>query len=575
MKHVALVLGVAMIVTSGCHHESFADMEEEFVYTTLAFSPVAATSAGLHRYDGKNLDQLLDDISPAAFDRQRRFYHSFQERLEKLKRESLSAEDQADYDVIQDQIGLSLLELERIQSQLHNPTVYVELIGNALFNPFVLEYAPKDSRIRDIIARLRQVPVFVDQAKVNLTSSPAIWTQVAVEENAGNIELVRKTIPASLTGDQRKEYDGAAEAAAKALDGLQDYLKNHLSERDDYDWRLGKEKYYAKFRYYLETDRDPAQVLESAEEELMAVRKRMYDLALPIYRKLHGGGGEDQDVVIRTVLDKIAEKHSTPETYMADAKQDLAEARAFVEAKHLLTLPARENLQVIETPEFMRGTYAVGGFNPAPALEPQLGAFYWVTPIPRNWPAERVQSKLLEYNFYNLKLLTIHEAMPGHYVQFEFADDVQPKGRRVLRALFGNNAYIEGWAQYATEMMLDNGFLDNSPELRLTMDKQELRVLANTILDVRLQMLGMTDDEAMDLMLKQTFQEKEEATAKLQRAKLTSCQLPTYLVGWRGWQKLRAEYEKSHAGFSLQQFHDRALKEGAVPLPVLERLLGR
>jgi uncharacterized protein (DUF885 family) len=245
-----------------------------------------------------------------------------------------------------------------------------------------------------------------------------------------------------------------------------------------------------------------------------------------------------------------------------------------VQAKHLLTLPTRSNLRVIETPEFMRGIYAVGGFNPAPALEPKLGAFYWITPIPKNWPAERVQSKLREYNFYNLKLLTIHEAMPGHYVQAEIAADMEPKSRRLLRAVYGNTPYVEGWAQYATQVMLDSGFLDNSPELRLTFLKQELRVLANTIIDVRLHTLNMTDQEALDLMRKDTFQETEEATAKLQRAKLSSCQLPTYLTGWRGWVQARQQYQKAAgSGFQQSDFHDRALKLGAVPLPALERLL--
>src|SRR5262249_16070988 len=157
-------------------------------------------------------------------------------------------------------------------------------------------------------------------------------------------------------------------------------------------------------------------------------------------------------------------------------------------------------LQVIETPEFMRGIYAVGGFNPAPALEPQLGAFYWVTPIPKDWPQSRIDSKLREYNFYKLKLLTIHEAMPGHYVQLEFANSVEPKSRRLVRAVFGNGPYVEGWAVYATRMMIDEGFLNRAPELELTFLKEELRVLANTIIDIRLHMLNMTDQEALDLM---------------------------------------------------------------------------
>jgi uncharacterized protein (DUF885 family) len=278
--------------------------------------------------------------------------------------------------------------------------------------------------------------------------------------------------------------------------------------------------------------------------------------------------------VIGEVLAKIAERHSTADSYMDDARKDLDEARAFVQEKHLLTLPARANLQVIPTPEFMRGIYAVGGFNSAPALEPQLGAFYWVTPIAASWPKERVESKLREYNFYKLKLLTIHEAMPGHYVQMEIANQVQPKTRRILRSVYGSGPYIEGWAQFATQAMLDEGFLNHSPEMALTFAKEELRVIANAIIDIRLQILDMTDQEALDLMQKQTFQEAEEATAKLQRAKLSSAQLPMYFVGWRGWLKVRDEFKQAKGpAFSLTDFNDRALKEGAVPLPVLGGLI--
>jgi uncharacterized protein (DUF885 family) len=305
-------------------------------------------------------------------------------------------------------------------------------------------------------------------------------------------------------------------------------------------------------------------------------------MALPLHARILPGHGAHAELagegrenrVIGEVLDHIAQRHSTRESYMDDARKDLEEARAFVQQKRLLTLPPRDNLKVIPTPEFMRGIYSVGGFNSAPALEPQLGAFYWITPIPAAWPKERVESKLREYNFYKLKLLTIHEAMPGHYVQTEVANDVQPASRRLLRSIFGNGPYVEGWGQYSTQVMLDEGFLDHSPEMALTFAKEELRVIANAILDVRLQMLNMTDQEALDLMQKQTFQEKEEATAKLQRAKLSSCQLPMYFLGWRGWLKARDEYKQAQgAAFQLAAFHDRALQAGAVPLTALSGLL--
>ncbi len=179
-----------------------------------------------------------------------------------------------------------------------------------------------------------------------------------------------------------------------------------------------------------------------------------------------------------------------------------------------------------------------------------------------------------EYNYYGLKLLTIHEAMPGHYVQLEYANDVEPKSRRALRAIFGSGPYVEGWAVYATETMLDEGYLDGSPELRLTFLKQQLRMIANAILDVRMQTMGMTDEQAMDLMLNKGFQEKEEATGKLRRAKLSSTQLPTYFVGWGDWHRLKALCKQQSGGeFRLSSFHSNALKQSAVPLPALARLM--
>jgi uncharacterized protein (DUF885 family) len=484
--------------------------------------------------------------------------------------------------IIQDQIALNLLDLEEIHSAQHNPTTYVETLGNALFNPFVLEFAPLPARIGHIIERLRQVPRYLQQATANLTTAPEIWTKVAIDENTGDSKLIGDTIRNAVPADLRASYDAAAAPALAALVQFQTFLVNTLSNRTGSDWRLGADRYTRKFRYVLETGMEPADALRRAEQDLQTVRAQMLEIALPLHRQLFPAhkdhaelsGDERENRVVGEVLDHIAQRHSTPQAYMDDARQSLQEARAFVQQKRLLTLPSRSNLQVIPTPEFMRGAYSVGGFDPAPALEPQLGAFYWVTPIPADWPKARVESKLREYNYYGLRLLTVHEAMPGHYVQFEFANAVQPTTRRVLRAVYGNDPYVEGWAVYATQLMLDQGYLDHSPEMALTFAKQQLRVFANTILDIRLQSMNMTDQDALDLMEKQTFQEKEEAEEKLQRAKLTSCQLPVYFVGWRGWQDIRDAYQKSKgAAFSLPEFHDRALNQGAVPLPVLAPLL--
>ena len=574
---LSVILGVA-----GCrHHPSFSELSQEFTYTTLSFSPSSATGAGLHQYQKQNLDDLLDDFNPAALDKQRRFYQGFSARLNQLQTASLSAEDRADLTVIRDQISLALLELNEIQTPQHNPTIYVETLGNALFTPFTLEYASPAERIRHIIARLQKVPLFLDQAGTNLVLPPSIWARVAMEENQGNMNLVDQTIRAWVPADGRDAYARAASPALAAMRKFQNELKN-WSGGSEAGWRLGRERYARKFRYALDAGIEADTALQVASQELERVRAHMLELALPLHRQFfaahkdHAGlsDTERQNQVIGGVLAKIAERHSTPESYMDDARKDLEEARAFVREKHLLTLPARSNLQVIPTPEFMRGAYSVGGFNPAPALEPQLGAFYWITPIPPDWPKDRAESKLREYNFYKLKLLTLHEAMPGHYVQMEVANDIQPPERRLLRSVYGSGPYIEGWGEFSTQMMLDEGFLDHSPEMALTFGKEELRVIGNLVLDVRLQTLNMTDQEALDFMQKETFQEKEEAVEKLQRAKLSSCQLPMYFLGWRGWLRVRDQYKQARgASYSPADFNDRALREGAVPLAVLGELL--
>ena len=575
MKYLLALLPVAFLLSCSPKQPQipFSTFADEFVYTTLSFSPVSAAAQGLHSYKGENFDTELDDVSPRGVNRQRDFYTAFHRRLAALDANHLSPEDRADYDIIEDQIALGLFDLDIAQTWRHSPQSYVELAGQALFSPYVLEYAPKPERAKHVIARLEKIPAFLEQAQRHLFGVPAIWIKVAREENDGNVALVDKTLRSFIPEDQRAAFDHAAQGAIEAFHGFDRFLADKLPRRrggEEPDWRLGPDNYKTKFRFALGTDRPPNDVLAEAERDVNSVRGRMLELSRQILVAHHQQAQGDESQTISQALNLVAEKHSTPDSYIADARADLEEARNFVREKSLLTLPARDNLKVIETPAFMRGIYAVGGFNPAPVLEPQLGAFYWVTPVPKDWDRARIESKLREYNFYKLKLLTIHEAMPGHYVQFEFANDIQPKSRRVLRAVYGNTPYIEGWAQYATQTMLDEGFLNNSPELRLTFLKEELRVLANAIIDIRLQSKTMTEQEALDFMEKRTFQEREEATAKLQRAQLSSAQLPAYLVGSRGWLQVREQYKTK---LDAHAFHDAALKEGAVPLPVLGRLL--
>jgi uncharacterized protein (DUF885 family) len=554
---------IAVMLLAGCNRSSptvqFNKLTDDFLYGSLALSPVSATGVGYHVHNGVPLDELVDDYSAGGMDQQRNFYNDFHLRAAALDISQLDKEQRVDLDIMKNNVEAALLELNTLQSYRHNPTVYVELVGNALYTPYMLNYAPVEKRFGHIIKRLERIPALFDQAKANLVDAPEVWNRVAAEENDGNIELIDKTLRNAAPDSLKGAYGVAAHKALASVRDFNTFLKENLSAKTS-DWRLGKEKYAQKFALVLASGRTPEDLLAAAEADLKTVRAQMAKIAAP--------------KTVEQALNDVARQHATPDTYMAKAKETLAQATAFVKEKDLLALPARSNLDVIETPEFMRGIYGVGGFNPAPPLEPQLGAFYWITPIPKNWPPARVESKLREYNNYGLQELTIHEAMPGHYVQLEYANDVQPVSRRLLRTILSNTPYVEGWAVYTQQMMSDAGYLDGNKALWLTFYKQILRVLANTILDIRLQTMGMTDQEALDLMMKDTFQEKEEATAKLQRAQLSSCQLPTYFVGWKGWLDVREHYkQRKGSAYSLKEFHERALKESGVPLPALDMLL--
>lgn len=537
----------------------FNQLVDDFVFGSLALSPVTASTVGYHRHHGRMLEDELDDFSAAGVKANLTLQRDIEERITKLDAKSLNSEQRADVDIIHDSILAARLDMEEMQSYRHNPAIYVELIGNALYTPYVLRYAPAAERYKHIIQRLIGIPRLVRQGEQNLQDAPEIWNKVAREENVGNIELIEGVLRTDCPRALAQTYAQAAEPALIALRAFNEFLEGTLSKKTS-DWRIGKVHYAKKFSYVLATGKTPDTLLKEAEADLKKTHDEMVQLAAP--------------KTVEAALAEVAAHHATPRTYMQSAKATLARATAFVKTKDLVTVPPNSNLQVIDTPVFMRGVYGVGGFNSAPALEPKLGAFFWLTPIADSWPQSRIDSKLREYNDSGLAHLAVHEAMPGHYLQAEYANDVQPRSRRLLRNIYGNGPYVEGWAVYTQQLMADEGFLSDSAGYRLTLAKQMMRVLANTILDVRLQTMEMTDAEAIELMTKGTYQEMEEATAKLQRAKLSSCQLPTYYAGYKGWLAVREHYRATHGeAMPLKQFHEAALREGAVPLPVLDELL--
>lgn len=570
----------------------FAKLSEEFIHETLALSPSSASQAGYHKHvDPKTgqtiaLDSLLDDVSPAGIAEQRRVYAKWRERFRtETPVASLGAEDRADWRLIDDQIGLNLLDLNLIQNYKHNPTVYVELLGGALFQPLTDEYGAEPVRLGDVLSRVAATPTFLDQARSELLDADPIFIRVAVQENEGNIDLIQDTIAAAVARhpELRARFDQVSPPAVKALKDFSQWLQNDLAKRKtDRTWRLGKELYAEKFRLVMETDITPDQVLAEAEREFKKTRAQMLELALSLHKHYYPdhddhanlGQQERENTIIGEELKKIAEDHPKRDDLMQTAKDDLVGIRQFIIDKKIVSLKSRDNLKVIATPEFERGIYSVGGFHSAPPLDPNAEAEFWVTPISPSTPEASAESRLREYNNWVLKWLCIHEALPGHYVQAEHANELQPVSRRLVRCLFGNGAYVEGWAEYIAQVMMQQGFADSDLRYRISYLKVWLRAVGNSILDIRMQTMGMTDDEAMRFMMEDAFQTRAEAEGKLQRAKLSSTQLPTYFVGTSEWWRLRKAYEGAKGkDFTLAEFHDRALDEGGLPVPWLKDIL--
>jgi uncharacterized protein (DUF885 family) len=573
--------GFACRTSSG---ETLLHRENRLLLDELALHPVSATEAGYHEHNGVSLDAQLDDNGPAAMADERKLLEDAKQCFAKLDDSKISGEDKADLTLVRSSIAEQIFARDVRQPEFYRPERPVELIGTALFFPLTQNYGTPEQRLANVVARMEQVPRYLKQAQQNLREADPVFINTAASETAGDeqvIAQIAEQIPATSPLHARSAT--AASNATEALDAYVAWMKNDLAKRPQTrTWRAGPEVYARLFRFAVGTDtgQTPASLLASAEHDLNALREQMYTTAKPLDGQWfpnadHAGlsGEALENKVIAEVIGRINDDHTTPEQLLPAVQADATEIADFIRQKNLVTLSARGNLKIVPTPPFLRGVFSVAGFHGPPPLEPGGEGEYWVTPIAPGNPAA-AESKLREYNNWMLKYLTMHEALPGHYTQFEHTDNIQPPERRIVRALLGNGPYIEGWGEYGVKEMEDAGYANHDPRFVLMVMKIRLRVIANAILDIRMQSMNMTDDEALALMENKAFQTPAEALGKLRRAKLTAGQLITYYVGYHQWIDLRDRYQQqAGTSFDLKHFNDEALNEGPLPIPVLEPLM--
>jgi uncharacterized protein (DUF885 family) len=544
----------------------------QYLQARFQLHPFAATQMGEHRFD-----HLLDDLSAPA--RARSLEH-LRQTLKELPKAvhyaQLSRDRQIDYEMLRHELITAIWLEENTRPFEQNPRLYSDYISDSIFLLLSQSRLPKETNVANSISRMAHIPNIVAAARENLRNPPRPVLETAIRQNRGAIGFYEKGI-FELVGEtaQRAQLQAAAGSAATLLKNYQRFLEEDLLPRATGDWRLGKKKFSKKLELVLDAGLTADQVLADAEAEFTRVIGEMYVVSRQLWHRyfpkdaLPPDDADGRRETIRRVMASVNQEHGKPEELVEDARRTVDRIKAFIRDRDILRLPEPDRCQVIEMPEFQRGN-SLAYLNSAPPLDPEAPSLYAVSPPSADWDPKRVKSLLEEYNRHMLQILTIHEAYPGHYVQLEYSN----RTRSLIRRILQSGVFIEGWAVYTEQTMLDQGYGEGDLALRLMQLKFYLRAVANAIFDHKMHCTSMNDEEALRFLTEQAFQSEEEARLKIIRAKQTSTQLSTYFVGRMAHYRLRQRVQRElGTQFDLGRFHEAVLDHGSVPVKYLPELV--
>lgn len=554
---------------------AFSHLSKRWLDGAMRLSPVSATQTGDHRFDGE-----LDDLSAEGRAKSLRFSGDILAELAKIDRSRLSPENQVDAAILDNQLRYELWSQQTLQNWAWDPMGYSQLAGAAVYSLMARDFAPLPDRLRAATARMEKLPGLFAQMRANLdpTRVPKIHAETVAKQNQGVLSVIDELVAphaGQLNEPERLRLTTAITNLRKAVERHQQWLDKTLVPKAKGDFRLGQSLYDAKLAFALNSPLNRHDIRQRAEVELTQVRSQMYGIARDVLKDKPSAPAApdmptavEQQAIIQAALELAYAERPTRSQVVDTAKSTLAIATEFVRDRDLITLPDSP-VQVILMPEFQRGVSVAYCDSPGP-LDKGLATFYAVSPIPDDWTDAQVTSFLREYNARSINELSVHEAMPGHYVQLWHSN----KHPSTLRAVLGSGSFVEGWAVYAEKTMADEGYMDGDPLYRLIQLKWYLRTIANAILDQAIHVDGMTREQAMKLMTVDTFQEEREAAGKWTRAQLTSAQLPTYFVGVQEHLDLRKAVEQRQGkDFDLKAYHDRVLSFGSPPVRYVRALM--
>jgi uncharacterized protein (DUF885 family) len=575
MKAITLGVGLSLslsilIAKANPQHDEFQKIAHDYIERELEADPEGATELGDHRFDGR-----LTDYSSEARAKELATQKEFRDKLNAIDGSQVTGANSVDFRILKENIDYKIFQAEELKEPDWNPLVYNQSLANSLYLLVARDFAPPEKRIPNLRQRMEGIPRVIAQAKANLQHPPRVHTETAIEQTQGAINLVREGLAPLLdrAPQMKKELVPLQEKTAAALEDYKKWLEKDLLPRSDGDFRLGADKFRKKLRFALASDLSMEEIMKRARSDLQQTQTAIYETALPLYKKYFPNGDDktlaDKHKVTAAVLDKLAEQHPDDATVVGYAQKIVAEATDFVKQHNLVTVP-EVPLDVIAMPEFKRGVAIAYCDSPGP-LEKNSKTFFAVAPTPKDWTKERKESFFREYNNYMIRDLTVHEAMPGHYLQLAHANEF--RAPTLVRAIFQSGTFVEGWAVYCEQMMAEQDY--GGPEVKMQRLKMRLRAIANAILDQSIHAGHMSDKEAMDLMTKQAFQQEGEAVAKWKRARLTSAQLSTYFVGVSEHLDLRdLAKKKAGASFDQKKYNDQVISYGSPPVKYVRELMG-
>ena len=549
----------------------------EYLRKDVDLQPLLGTRLGDHRHSAK-----IESLSTVALANLKKFHHDILAQLEDFKKSglNLSLSDRIDLETWINHEKRWLWVTDNLQPMHTDPRVYNEYVSDSTFLLITQTTLPRQVVWNSVLQRTREVPRVLREAKENLLS-PAkpkpsrVMVETAIRQNFGSMAWYRQGLIAQV-GDfgPQDVLKKACNDAVSAIEDYQQFLTEKLLPISTGDWRIGREKFDQKLKLDLESPLDADQVLNLANKEFGRVISEMTVLAKQLWPVLNPDHPEipknvSSNELIRQVIGALS-KDKVPVAELVDeAKKASVDLKAFIRQKAILDLPDPDRCDIVEMPEFHRGN-SVAYLNNAPPLDREARSIYAISPPPADWDARRVNTFLEEYNRRMMRILTLHEAYPGHYVQLEYAN----RNPSLIRKVLSSGVFIEGWAVHMEQVLLDEGFGRNDTGLKLLQLKWYLRAIGNALLDQGMHCKGWSDQTALKFLVDECFQSEAEAVGKIIRAKQSSCQLSTYFVGRMAFQELRENTQKRlGVRFDLRRYHHALLELGSVPVKHLPELI--